>query len=299
MDDTIRVFSGREFKSEDIELIRWTCRTYSTLSRPELASTVCEFLGWLTDAGKPKLSTCSRFFEVLEEEGLIELPSIRKHAPRKTKRVTEYEFKAEPLCGDVNDLGLVHLKIARTKEEMERWAAYIRQYHMLGYTQVLGCQIRYFILVGEREVGCLLFSASAWSLKHRDAWIGWETNDRKVRLHLIVNNSRFLLCPWVEVRNLASKALSIVARQIQEDWLKMYCYAPVLLETFVDLAHFSGVCYKAANWIYLGETQGRGRNDRENKKALSRKAIFMYPLQKDFKACLKGEKPYRTVSPDE
>ena len=143
------------------------------------------------------------------------------------------------------------------------------------------------------------FSASAWELEERDKWLDWTVDDRKVRLNLIINNSRFLIFPWIHIRNLASKTLSLAAKQIQEDWLREYCYAPVLMETFVDLAHFKGTCYKAANWIYLGETKGRGRMDRNTEYALSKKAIFMYPLQKDFKAVLKGEKACKMVNPDE
>ncbi|MDD4297687.1 MAG: DUF4338 domain-containing protein [Ruminiclostridium sp.] len=103
----------------------------------------------------------------------------------------------------------------------------------------------------------------------------------------------------MHIRNLASKALSLSAKQIQEDWLREYCYAPVLLETFVDLSHFKGTCYKASNWMYLGETKGRGRNDKNKEYALSKKAIFMYPLQDNFKEVLMGEKPYKVVNPDE
>lgn len=143
------------------------------------------------------------------------------------------------------------------------------------------------------------FSASSWALAEREKWIGWTVDDRKARLHLIVNNSRFLIFPWVHIRNLASKALSLAAKQIQEDWLRKYCYALVLLETFVVLEHFTGTCYKAANWIYLGETKGRGRMDRHTERALSKKAIFMYPLQDDSKAVLKGEKACKAVKPDE
>jgi hypothetical protein len=114
-----------------------------------------------------------------------------------------------------------------------------------------------------------------------------------------VNNSRYLIFPWVKIKNLASCALSIVSKRIQKDWLRKYCYAPVLLETFVDLEYFQGTCYKAANWINLGKTKGRGRMDRNKEYALSQKAIFMYPLEKDFKEILKGEKPFKVVNPDE
>lgn len=164
---------------------------------------------------------------------------------------------------------------------------------MLGDKQVFGSRLAYFIKSRETILGCLQFSASSWALSTRDEWIGWKVQDRKQRLQLIVNNSRFLILPWVSVKNLASKVLSLAIKQLQEDWLREYCYAPVLLETFVDTSHFAGTCYKASNWTYLGETQGRGRMDRKKEYALSRKAIYMYPLQKDFKDCLKGIKPPR------
>jgi hypothetical protein len=114
-----------------------------------------------------------------------------------------------------------------------------------------------------------------------------------------VNNIRFLIFPWVNIKNLSNKALALAINQTQEDWLREYRYAPVLLETFVDLSRFAGTFYKASNWTYLGETKGRGRMDKDNEYALSRKAIYMYPLQKDFKDCLKGLKPCKVVNPDE
>jgi hypothetical protein len=141
---------------------------------------------------------------------------------------------------------------------------------MLGYKNVFGSQLHYFIKSGDKELGCLQFSASAWALEHRDRWIGWSIQDKKERLHLIINNSRFLIFPWLHIRNLASRALSLAAKQIQNDWLREYCYAPVLLETFVDLEHFTGTCYKATSWLYLGQTKGRGRMDRKNE--------YLYPL---------------------
>ncbi len=139
---------------------------------------------------------------------------------------------------------------------MARWRAYINRYHILKYKSVFGSRLQYFIKSGDTELGCLQFSASSWALSERDKWIGWTVDDRKARLNLIVNNSRFLIFPWVHIRNLASKALSLAAKQIQDDWLRQYCYAPVLMETFVDLAHFKGTCYKAANWYILAKPKG-------------------------------------------
>lgn len=296
MDNTIRVFSGRTFSPEDIEMIKWAIKTYPKLSRCEIAGTVCELLGWTTPAGIAKRIQCSAFLEKLEAEGIIQLPPIDTLRQSKCRvQRKEYEFDTSERKGEVNEYEPVSLVIATYGESMKRWRAYIEKYHMLGDKIVFGSQLRYFLKSGEIELGCMQFSAAAWSLEERDKWIGWMVDDRKARLHLIVNNSRFLIFPWVHIRNLASKALSLAVKQIRQDWLREYCYVPVLLETFVDTEEFLGVSYKASNWIYLGDTKGSGRTGREG--TLSRKAIFMYPLQDDFRTCLTGEKPYKVVAP--
>jgi hypothetical protein len=302
MDDTIRVFSGRTFSSEDIELIKWTKNKYPKLSRVELAKTLCEFWEWTTPAGLPKRVQCVAFLEKLELEGIITLPPKRQKKPAASKRENQQNEDRQSyveINGSVKDFKQIRLEIAVQGTSLKRWKAYVDKYHMLGEKAVYGSRLQYFIKSGDIELGCMQFSASSWALEHRDKWIGWTVDDRKARLNLIVNNSRYLIFPWVHIKNLASKALSIAARQIQEDWLREYCYAPVLLETFVDLDHFEGICYKAANWNYLGETKGRGRYDRNKEYAFSKKAIFMYPLQEDFKEVLKGERPFKAVNPDE
>jgi len=138
-----------------------------------------------------------------------------------------------------------------------------------------------------------LFSAASWALEDRDKWIGWSEADRNARLFLVVNNSRFLILPNVRIKNLASRALSLAARQIKYDWKREFDYSPVLLETFVDLSRYTGVSYRAANWVLLGRTKGRGRNDRRHDSRLSVKAIFAYPLRPDFADVLKGAKPFK------
>ena len=300
MDNISKEFSGRTFTQEDVENIKWARKRYPKLSRYELAGTVCEILNWSTPAGRPKIRQCLDFFDILEADGIEQLPPRQPSKQRKQKEVNipKIQFKTEEITGDIQKYEPIQLIKATSGEELKRWRAYVNQYHMLGDKLVFGSRLQYFVKSGYKELGCLQFSASAWSLENRDKWIGWTKEDRKVRLHLIVNNSRFLIFPWVHIRNLASKVLSLAAKQIQEDWLREYCYAPVLLETFVDTAHFQGTCYKASNWIYLGETKGSGRSGR-SADLLSRKMIFMYPLQKNFKACLRGEEPYKVVDPDE
>jgi len=221
--------------------------------------------------------------------------SVTKQRSPNNSKMTEFTIDTTPLTGELKAIEPIHIEIVRAGNDLKYWRHYVNEYHMLGDKHVHGSRLAYFIKSRETILGYLQFSASAWALSSRDKWIGWNVQDRKQRLHLIVNN-RFLILPWVNIKNLASKVLSLAIKRIQEDWLREYCYAPVLLETFVDTSHFVGRCYKASNWTYLGETQGRGRMDREREYALSRKAIYMYPLQKDFKDCLKGLKPCQNRS---
>jgi len=329
MEESIREFFGRAFSAEEIELIQWTAKTYSQLSRHELANTICEFLDWKQINGKPKSMQSTKFLQKLEEEGLIHLQSHGKkkasnrgamsqsnvlvsetstHPGIKEKngdeitepiKKTEGTEASKAIHNGIAGTGSISLALVETEAEKKRWKTYVGQYHMLGHNSVYGAQLRYFIRSGEEDLGCLQFSASSWSLAPRDEWIGWTVQDRKKRLHLVVNNSKFLVLPWIQWKNMASRALSLSARQVQKDWLRVYNYVPVLFETFVDPAFYGGISYKAANWIYLGQTQGRGRNDRHHENAVAPKAIFVYPLHRGFREILKGDKPPKVVSPDE
>jgi len=301
MSEIIRKSSGKEITSKDIETIKWARKRYPQLSHEEFVKTVCEIIEWTTPAGAPKSTACKKFLKEIEKEGLIELPPIRakKKSAHKEKRELELTITNEDIIGIVGDFSPISLEIAYVGENLKRWRKYVSEYHMLGDKLVYGSRLQYFIKAGDQELGCVQFSASAWSLSNRDLWIKWDVEDRKQRLHLIVNNSRFLIFPWVKIKNLASTVLSIAIKQIRKDWLREFCYEPVLLETFVDTSHFKGTCYKAANWEYLGETKGRGRNDRNYEYALSPKAIYMYPLKGDFRKYLRGEKMYKVENRDE
>jgi hypothetical protein len=301
MDNTIRVFSGRTFCPEDIELISWAVKTYPTLPRGELISTICELLDWTTPSGRAKFDRCSRFLDQLDSEGIVRLSpkQVRKPGMPIKLKVDKMDFDTTPISGNLGSLKPIRLVIARVGEDLNRCRSYVDQYHTLGFKRPFGSRLQYFIKSGDLELGCIQFSASSWALKDRDDWIGWNIEDKKQRLHLIINNSRYLIFPWVQVKNLASKALSLAAKQIKDDWLREFCYAPVLLETFVDREHFEGTCYRAANWLYLGQTKGKGRNATSHKPDRSKKDIYVYPLEKNFRAYLNGEIPYKAVDPDE
>jgi hypothetical protein len=270
---------------------------YPKLSQDEMAATVCELIGWVTPNGTVKRAQCLGLLRRLESEGLVTLPQKHKYQKKQIQTQGVPVIEGED-TSEITECGEISLEIARPGRDLQRWRSYVSKYHMLGDPKVHGSQLRYTILGGGRVLGCMLFSASSWGLAPREEWIGWTTEEKRANLQLIINNSRFLILPYVRVKNLASRALSSAAKQIQNDWLNIYWYAPVLIETFVDLSFFRGTVYKASNWVYLGETQGRGRNDRKFEYAQTRKAIYVYPLQRDFRAVLKGEKPCKAVNLD-
>lgn len=200
MDDTIRVFSGREFTTEDIELIKWTRKTYHKLSRRELASTVCELLNWTTPSGAAKWPQCLEFIGKLEVEGIIQLPPLKGPDRKGCKvKIPELNIKFQEIRGETREYEPIRLEIARPGDALKRWRYYVNQYHMLGDKQTFGSRLQYFVKSGDLELGCLQFSASSWALEEREKWIGWGIEDRKANLHLIVNNSRFLIFPWVHI----------------------------------------------------------------------------------------------------
>jgi hypothetical protein len=303
MEKIIRKYSGRDFTSAEINLIKEVVSTYPKLSQRELASTICELIEWKTPRGIPKGKPCNDFLRKLEAEGEIRLPEVGRQGSNRGTRTKKYIAEDEDLSwidtSTVTECGALSLEIARPGESLRRWRTYIKAFHMLGDAIVNGSRLCYTVKCEGRDIGCLQFSASAWALAARDELIGWTAADRKARLHLVINNSRALIMPWVHVKYLGSRILSLAAKQVAKDWLREYCFKPVLLETFVDTSHFRGTIYKASNWILAGQTKGRGRNDRLGEFALSVKDIYLYPLRRDYREVLTGNKPYTRRDPDE
>jgi hypothetical protein len=227
----------------------------------------------------------------LESQGVIKLPAKRSKGGSKDQRITPTLQTDAPgeIILDLSQVG-IWVQPVRESAQIRLWNEYVERYHFLGYKRPFGAHQRYFILSDQGQpLGCVLFAAAAWALEARDQWIGWTRIDRSKRLHLVVNNTRFLIFPWVKVKNLASKSLSLAIKRIGADWQERYGYQPVLLETFVDKEKYHGTCYRAANWIYLGETAGRGRMDRYKQYLSSSKHIYVYPLHRDFRSILRGE----------
>lgn len=290
-------FSGRRFTRKQLTQVQETVETFKNLTRNELALTVCEHLNWKTSNGNLKINSALTLLEKLELHGVVTLPAKRKREPQ-VRRIPAFDKhpEAPPVNDTLNGIGPVTLHRIISKKDREDWKAYIQTYHYLEYKHPVGAHIGYFIVSekNKQKLGCLLFTASAaWTLAPRDKFIGWEKKHRQKFLHLILSNNRFLIFPWVNVPNLASFALSLAAKQIRTDWLDVHGYKPVLMETFVDTNKYSGTCYQAANWQYLGKTKGRGRFELNNECKQTIKDIYIYPLEPDWQHTLTN---YKTSS---
>jgi hypothetical protein len=302
-------FCGHVVSAEEMQLIGETVKDCSGLSRTELAYTICELLNWRRPTGALKAHECRFFLEELEEQGVLSLPGRRSSGGRGVRALRpgqqgESEALPEPLVGNVNDFGPVWLEIVEGTVDQRLWREWVGRYHYLGFAVPFGAQLRYFVGISRPEkcrIGCVQLSSPAWRMAARDRWIGWDEAQKTRRLQLIVQNSRFLILPWVQIKNLASTSLALIARRVAEDWQVRYNVRPVLLETLVDPAHYRGTCYKAANWVHLGITTGRGRQDRSNKRqGAAPKEVFVYPLARHWRQTLldPSEVPlYKPVDP--
>jgi hypothetical protein len=227
----------------------------------------------------------------MERDGLIRLPARQgQHHPKR--RRSPRSLRGEPRAQIRKKAGELALGFEPVTEASTRlWNELIDRYHYLGFTPLAGAQVRYFIRSQYGTVALMSFSAAAWKTAPRDRYIGWDRQSRERNLHLVVNQSRFLVLPWVHVRNLASRLLGTALRRLADDWQSRYKYRPVLVESFVPKERFSGTSYKAAGWTCVGETQGRGKLDRERRRALPVKTIWLKPLVRDFRERLRGTSP--------
>lgn len=279
-------YCGREFSYDELEIVRRLASTLPT--RRAIADAVCDALGWHRPDGRRKDMSARVALIRMEADGLVALPAPR--TANANGRIARYEA-APPELGfafpeTLSALGAVELVVVSTKAQSRRWRELVASYHYLGYTPFAGAQLRYLVESPSGTLGALGFAASAWNCAPRDVLIGWDEETRKARLHLVVGNARFLILPQVRVKNLASHLLARAARRLCADWQAAYGYEPVLLETFVETGRFTGASYRAANWIWVGQTKGRGKLDRHHEHVLPVKDIYLYPLRRNYRHIL-------------
>ena len=285
-------YSGRDFSPAEIRYMRRLIEGDPGLCRAELSRRVCDDLEWLRPDGRRKDMSCRVAMLAMHRDGLIRLPEPRHKNGNGNRQpeITERTAPRDPVEAPAGQLGQLQCEPVSAGNHSGLWNELIERYHYLGYNPLPGAQMRYLVRSGHehgnRLLAALGFGAAAWKVAPRDDYIGWTHAQRKANLPLVTNNARFLILPWVRSHNLASRILSTIAKRLCSDWQKRYGQEPVLLETFVEKQRFEGTCYKAANWVEVGETQGRGKLDTEHKNALPIKKIFLYPLQKDFRQTL-------------
>jgi len=293
MNEIIRI-QGRDLSPNDIAYIKEQIATHPHWHRTRLSREICAAWAWRDEVGRPKDMACRTLLLKLERKGLLTLPPPRRsgvnHLRGKSFQPVLHDRSA--LEGSLRTLQPITLIIPKRGSETELWQTLLTQHHYLGFKTHVGQSISYLAQTSDgRPVACLLFGAAAWKTAPRDSFIGWSAKVRENNISRVINNTRFLIPPWVKVPHLASHILAMALRRLPDDWQNKYGFKPVLVETFVEQDRFKGTCYKAANWQYLGVTSGRTRQDRYNKISVPIKEIYVYPLCRNFKKTLCEETP--------
>lgn len=281
---------GRPFGSSGLSLVREVLASSTGVCRAELARRVCQRMNWRTPGGSLSLMSSRVALLRLHRDALIELPAPRNgNGNGRTLTPARIDWPSQtPLHCPVDQLpGLCVLPI-RDDAHSALYNGLIERWHYLGFAPMAGAQIRYLIRWEGGWLGALGFGAAAWQVRDRDRFIGWDHAQRRSRLHLVVNNSRFLLLPWVHCPHLASKVLALSLRRLGADFRQRYGYSPVLVESFVEEGRFAGTSYRAANWQCVGRTRGRGKLGQWQDQRLPIKALWVYALHSRFRDILAG-----------
>ena len=284
-----RRYCGREFSGAELAHLRGLLAIRPALGRVALSRRLCQDLGWLNALGRPKEMSARVALLRMEKEGLIHLPAPRTRNGRGQRRfaLTAASDPGQPVPGPVRALEPLRFQRVNGGKHSGLWNELIARYHYLGYRPLSGAQMRYLVWSGEgRVLAALGFGACAWQVQARDRYIGWTDRQRRAGLPRVVNNARFLILPWVQCPGLASRILSGILKPLRSDWRLRYGYQPVLLETFVETPRFTGTAYRAANWLWLGRTRGRGKLEKHHRQIAPLKDIWVYPLHRNFRQIL-------------
>ena len=292
------ILQGRLVTKSDIEEVCSQLDSHPEWSRWKLSRHLSEKWDWRNSKGQLKDMACRSFLLKLEQLGYIKLPARRCASPnrmgKKNQVIPPVLHCKNPIETKLRELmPLEIIPISQKSYYQSSFDFFLFEYHYLSYKGTVGENLKYLVLDRfNRPLGCLLFGSSAWKVACRDEFIGWDIETRRRNVNLITNNTRFLILPWIQVRHLASHILGQVSRRIGSDWQKKYGHGIQLLETFVERDRFLGTCYKAANWIYVGQTTGRSRNERYSNIQVPVKDIYIFPLEKNFRqhlnACTPG-----------
>jgi hypothetical protein len=288
-------YRGRTINEADLSFIRGLIAAKPTACRSELSRELCRAWNWVQANGHLRDVVGRGWMLKLHRAGLIELPPPRtKGLPNSSiykRKPALVSIDQTPLEVEFSQIKPLRFQQVRRSPAEKLFNSLIQEHHYLGYTQPVGEHLKFMVYAKERPVACVAWSSAARHLGARDRFIGWSMAARKQNIRFIAYNPRYLILPWVKVPHLASHILGWMARNLPREWEKMYGHPVHLLETFIDVGRYRGTCYRAANWVSVGVTTGRGKNDLTHKQNRPIKEILVYPVHKNFRALLQSEDP--------
>lgn len=280
-------YRGKNVTPAEVQFIRELIAAHPSLSRRCLSTQLCQAWNWVQANGQWRTMVCRGLMLALHRAGWIKLPPVRQISlnplAQRRKPAPVLDRSWEPIQVKVRELGPIEIRQVRRTPEEKLFGSLMEAHHYLSYTQPVGEHLKHLVYAGGTPIACLAWSSAPRHLAPRDQFIGWTQEQRKAGLGGIAYNSRFLLLPWARVPNLASHLLGRVAPLVSAHWQKLYHHPIHLLETFIDPERFRGSCYRAANWIYLGLSTGRGKADLTHRANRSLKELWVYPLSRDFR----------------
>ncbi len=281
---------GRQLVPSDIKSIRHLIADNPDWHRTRLSKELCKLWGWRTETGLLKDMACRSMLRKLEQKRLVTLP-VARHSGNRQRRIPDVPHDCDQIEADLRRIRPIQLVAIQGRGAADDlFHCLMDRYHYLGCKGHVGEHIKYIAFDRKnRPVACLLFGSAAWKIVSRDRFVGWEPTARRQNLRLMTNNTRFLILPWVRVPHLASFILGASLRRLRQDWIAKYGHDLCLVETFVDRSRFAGTCYRAANWIRIGQSKGRSRQDRNHKLQVPIKDIYVYPLTTDYRHQLCGQ----------
>jgi hypothetical protein len=285
MDAVVR-YRGRDVTEGDVTFVRELIAAHPTASRRALSKALCEAWGWRQANGAPCDMVCRGLMLELHRQGHIELPPVRMVPPNpflRRRPPSRVEVDRTPIRGSLRELRPLEFRQVRRTELEPVFNGLIETYHYLGYTHPVGEHLKVMVFAEQRPVACFAWSSAPRHLGPRDRYISWSAAARRRNIGFIAYNSRFLILPWVEVPHLASHLLGRMVRRLSDDWEGVYEHPVYYAETFVDPSRFRGTCYRAANWVDLDRTTGRGKDDQTNRPNRPLKEVLGYPLTKRFR----------------
>ena len=282
------IIRNRKVNAKDLKFIQAVVYEHWDKGRTQISRILCKKWDWIQPSGRPKDMACRELLLTLHRKGLLDYPPPR-HIPANKKRVVKkINIDTTPVNCKINDLASVQIKMVRHTDLEPLYDSLVEQYHYLGYVQIVGNHLKYMAFAGDTPVACIGWGSAAWAVQSREEFVGWTKAVKNKQLHFVANNTRYLLLPWVTVKCLASKVMALNIKRISSDWIKVYNYPLYMLETFVEQDRFKGTCYKASNWIHVGETKGTSKKGHKHLKHGKIKDVYLYPLHKKFKLLLMG-----------